>query len=660
MTPENSNIHSEFEARLRFETLIAELSTKFINLPPAEVDQEIEDAQRRVCESLGLDLSSLYQWSAEKPYLFRLTHLYRAMEGPPIPEQVNATDYFPWCQKQILAGKMIVLSSIEKAPPEAARDQEVWRHFGVKASLTFPLIVGNEPPIGALGFDDLKRERPWTDMLIQRLRLIAQIFAGALARKQAELTLRESEERLKLVTDSARAGLWSMSLNTKEIWVNRWMNELFQLPATDTQTYEKFMRVIHPEDREAVHQEIQKASRTDIPLVLEYRIVLADGSIRWIVTRGHRYGRSTDEPGRLMGISFDITETKLLEIQLQERLQEIERLKLRLERENVYLKEESKLLSELPEIVGQSPVMKKVLAQAKQVALTDATVLILGETGTGKELLAQAIHNMSRRKDRLIIKVGCSSLPPSLIENELFGREKGAYTGALTRMIGRFEIADGSTLFLDEIGELPLELQSKLLRVLEEGNFERLGSTKSIHVNVRIIAATNRNLQQEVKEGKFRSDLFYRLNVFPVTLPPLREREEDIPLLIRTFVKEFNQKMGKRIQSIPQKTMDLLRNYSWPGNIRQLRNIIEHAIIISEGEVLQLEMPPDLVPTQSPVRTMREAEYQSILDALKRSGWRIKGPEGAAEILKLNPSTLYGKMKKLGIPFSRSKDRIQT
>ena len=288
----------------------------------------------------------------------------------------------------------------------------------------------------------------------------------------------------------------------------------------------------------------------------------------------------------MMGLSLDITERKQMEEQLKEHLNEIEALKQRLERENIYLREEIKLLVEHTDIVGQSVAMKKVLSQAEQVARTDSTVLLLGETGTGKELLARAIHSMSLRKDRTLVTVNCASLPPTLIESELFGREKGAYTGALTRMTGRFELADGSTLFLDEIGELPLDLQSKLLRVLEQGQFERLGSSRTTKVNVRIIAATNRDIEQEVKDGKFRRDLFYRLNVFPIVIPPLRERPEDIPLLVRAIVKEFQKRMGKEIESIPKKTMQALQSYSWPGNVRELRNLIEHAMILSKGKTL--------------------------------------------------------------------------
>ena len=292
--------------------------------------------------------------------------------------------------------------------------------------------------------------------------------------------------------------------------------------------------------------------------------------------------------------------------------------------------------------------MKKVLTEAEQVAGTDSTVLLLGETGTGKELLARAIHSMSLRKDRPLVTVNCAALPPTLIESELFGREKGAYTGAMTRMTGRFEIADGSTLFLDEIGELPLELQSKLLRVLEEGKFERLGSTKPLHVDVRIIAATNRDIEQEMKDGKFRRDLFYRLNVFPIVIPPLRERPDDIPLLVRAVVNEFQKKMGKEIESIPKKTMEALQSYSWPGNVRELRNLIEHAMILSKGKTLDIHVPNRASSETEAAGNLEDVERKHMVAVLEKTGWRIAGQGGAAEVLGLKRTTLQAKMKKLG------------
>jgi len=353
---------------------------------------------------------------------------------------------------------------------------------------------------------------------------------------------------------------------------------------------------------------------------------------------------------KLLGEIFvNALERRQIRLELEQRLREIEELKQRLENENLYLHQEVKLLADHTEIVRQSLAMKKVLSQAEQVARTNSTVLIQGETGTGKELVARAIHRLSSRKDRLLVTINCASLPPTLIESELFGREKGAYTGALTKMIGRFEIADGSTLFLDEIGEIPLELQGKLLRVLEEGSFERLGSTKTLHVNVRIIAATNRDLGEEVKAGRFRKDLYYRLNVFPIVIPPLRERPEDIPLLVWTFVRMFQERMGKEIATISKKTMEALQSYSWPGNVRELKNVIEHAMILSNDKTLAVRLPrPGSLETDA-TQDLQDMERRHILAVLEKTGWRLSGDGGAAEALGLKRTTLHEKMKKLGI-----------
>jgi transcriptional regulator with GAF, ATPase, and Fis domain len=353
---------------------------------------------------------------------------------------------------------------------------------------------------------------------------------------------------------------------------------------------------------------------------------------------------------QLLGEIFvNALERKQIRLELEQRLREIGELKQRLENENIYLHEEVKLLADHTDIVGQSLAMKKVLSQVEQVARTDSTVLIQGETGTGKELLARAIHRLSSRKDRLLVTVNCASLPPTLIESELFGREKGAYTGAMTKMIGRFEIADGSTLFLDEIGEIPLELQGKLLRVLEEGSFERLGSTNTLHVNVRIIAATNRDLGEEVKTGRFRKDLYYRLNVFPIVIPPLRERPEDIPLLVWAFVEKAQKRIGKEVETISKKTMETLQSYSWPGNVRELNNVIEHAMILSKDKNLRVHLPtPGSLETDA-IQDLQDMERRHIVAVLEKTGWRLSGDGGAAETLGLKRTTLRAKMKKLGI-----------
>lgn len=330
---------------------------------------------------------------------------------------------------------------------------------------------------------------------------------------------------------------------------------------------------------------------------------------------------------------------------------EIRLLKDRFKQENIYLRHA--VHSGQPHgLSSRAPRFISVIKEIAQVSQTNSTVLLLGETGSGKEVLAQAIHDASARKGRPMIKVNCAALPASLIESELFGREKGAFTGALARQPGRFEIADGSTIFLDEIGELPLELQPKLLRVLQEGEFERLGGTKTIRVNARVIAATNRPLAQVVKEGKFREDLFYRLDVFPIQVPPLRERLEDIPMLSWTFVKEFSNSMGKRVDEIAEESMAALREYQWPGNVRELRNVIERAMILGNGPMLHIKLahatlrPAGLTATAG---SLNEAERSIILQAVEQCDWRIRGPNGAAALLDIKPTTLESRIKKLGL-----------
>ena len=340
--------------------------------------------------------------------------------------------------------------------------------------------------------------------------------------------------------------------------------------------------------------------------------------------------------------------------QLKEYLQEIDHLKQKLEIENAFLRNEVEAHREKEEGREISEGMRPVMTQVRQVASTGSTVLIQGETGTGKELVAGNIHRLSQRGKRVMIKVNCAALPIALVESELFGREKGAYTGALSRQIGRFELADGSTLFLDEVAEMPLETQAKLLRVLQEGEFERLGSPRTSKVDVRVITASNRDLAKEVELGRFRRDLYYRLNIFPIRVPPLRERTEDIPQLVWEFVNEFSERMGKKIRRISSHNMDLLKTYSWPGNVRELRNVIEHSVIVSKGDTLELQrMLSDDRHRSKPVE-LAEVEGLHIQAILKMTHGRIKGAGGAAELLGLKPSTLYSRMRKLGITPRRS------
>jgi transcriptional regulator with GAF, ATPase, and Fis domain len=339
-------------------------------------------------------------------------------------------------------------------------------------------------------------------------------------------------------------------------------------------------------------------------------------------------------------------------IEKAELFAEVTALRDRLEAENVYLREEIGTRHEFEELVGESPALRRVLAQIEQVAPTDTTVLIAGETGTGKELVARAIHRLSGRHDGPLVTVNCGAIAPGLVESELFGHEKGAFTGALSRKIGRFELADGGTVFLDEIGDLQLDLQVKLLRVLQEGEITRVGASRSIRVSVRVIAATHRDLHAEVRAGRFRQDLYYRLNVFPIRTPTLRERKEDIPALVRHLVLKYSAKMGKRVETIPRPTLDALTAYSWPGNIRELGNIIERSVIISRGGALELGEWIAGGQREAPAgdaRTLEEVEREYIVRVLIQTGWRVSGPSGAARILGLKPTTLEARMRKLGI-----------
>jgi formate hydrogenlyase transcriptional activator len=339
------------------------------------------------------------------------------------------------------------------------------------------------------------------------------------------------------------------------------------------------------------------------------------------------------------------------EAKLRSALATIEQLKDQLQQENLYLKQEVKVAQNFQTIIGTSQALSRTMRQVEQVAGTSTTVLLLGETGTGKEMLARAIHSQSPRRDRVLVKVNCAALPSTLVESELFGREKGAYTGALTRQVGRFEMADGSTIFLDEVGDLPPEIQIKLRRVLQDGEFERLGSTRPLKTNVRVIAATNRDLAKAIHEGRFREDLYYRLNVFPITVPPLRERSEDIPQLVWAFVQEFASGMGKVIDTIPRVVMERRQRYSWPGNVRELRNVIERAVIMSRGSTLEVGMPQHAGARggEPPIVELEEVERRHIVAILKRTNWRIRGEHGAAQLLGLKATTLEARMQKLGI-----------
>jgi PAS domain S-box-containing protein len=451
-------------------------------------------------------------------------------------------------------------------------------------------------------------------------------------------------------------------LERDDLWTNSRLRSLFGFGPNDVLRLEDVIGRIHPDDRARVVVEVESAQRTGVFFAGEFRVLIPEGGERWVAARG----RAVDESGRdgtrkrRMGVMFDVTERKRAEQDLHAALVEIRRLKEQLEEENLYLKEEISEVKGFEEIVGKSDALKYVLTRVEQVAKTDATVLLQGETGVGKELIARGIHERSSQSAAPYIKVNCATLPEALVESELFGHEKGAFTGADRQRKGRFELADGGTILLDEAGELPPGTQVKLLRVLQEGEFERVGGSDTIKVSVRVIAATNRKLLDEVSAGRFRQDLFYRLNVYPITIPPLRQRREDIPLLVSHYAREIGDRLGKSIHEVPAQVMHEFTGYNWPGNVRELQNVIERAVIISSDGVLRLPEPLVQATTEpvhesgvsnesTRVSSLNEAEREHILRALEATGWRINGLNGAAAMLKLHPSTLRFRMKKLGL-----------
>ena len=643
-----NNALKKLQQSLDLERLLVDISARLISSPLEAIDAEIKKALDQVRNFFQVDTCVLLEVQ-ENRSVVRVSHASYAEGIDEVPGDINLTVLYPWAyEKLVVQGIHLNIFGAEYFPPEADIDRQSYSAMGFRSNLDIPLYSENLVS-HIIIIQNLREEGLWTDEIIPRVRLLGEICVNALIRKKFDLALRASEARLSLAAESAEASLWVLNLDSGHIWTTNNSWDLYGIPQENNLTLQGFLEFVHVDDRDRLSCAVQEATREG-KLLVEYRLLSADGVVHWVVSRGRVQADSCSVPYCLTGTTVDITAHKQMEQRLQAHVREIEELKLRIEKENLYLQEEVKGLVGHGAIVNHSAAMKNVIAKARQVAGTNSTVLILGETGTGKELLARAIHDLSARKSRPLITVNCASLPPTLIEAELFGREKGAYTGAVSRMAGRFELADGSTIFLDEIGELPLELQAKLLRVIEDGIFQRLGSPTPIKVNFRIIAATNRNLFEEVKSGRFRSDLYYRLNVFPIHIPPLRERPEDIPPLVWSLVREFRETMGKSVDHITKPTMTALTAYHWPGNVRELRNVVERAMIISMGSTLEVHLPENVSgPKASHSKALHDTEREQILAILAETKWKIAGEGGAAELLDLKRTTLQSKMKKLGI-----------
>ncbi len=488
-------------------------------------------------------------------------------------------------------------------------------------------------------------------------KMISLLVAGIdqTERREAEEQIRNSERNLRTTLETIPAYVFSALPDGSFDFISQSLVDLTGFSREEV-FGQDWTIAVHPEDRDQTVERWHESLATGEPRENEHRIRQANGEYRWFLARNSAL---RDEKGHIVrwyGVLVDIENQKRTEARLRQALDEIKKLQDQLSRENIVLREEVDRTSMFEEIVGASPALKTVLARIDKVAPTDSIVFITGETGTGKELVARAIHKRSPRASRAFVSVNCAAIPAPLIASELFGHEKGAFTGAHQRRLGRFELAEGGTIFLDEIGELPMETQIALLRVLQDQEFERLGGNQRIRANVRVITATNRDLQAAIEAGSFRSDLFYRLNVFPIQIPPLRERKEDIPILVEYFIQRYASKLGKKIRSASRKAMDLLQSYSWPGNIRELQNVIERSIIVCDTEIFSVDenwlvrasCQPQ--PTSQPLSDVLVTQTKDMIEAaLAESGGRVSGPSGAAAKLGMPASTLESKIKSLKI-----------
>ena len=688
---------AHIDQRLRFERLINRLSATFINLPDNEVNDAIQDALAQTAGFMHADFATLLQRDSATGKLFH-THQWNApgMKLDIDFTNVDIEDITPWLAEKLSLGKPVVIDSSNDFPAEAVEEIEFRNHFGIKSVLWAPFYVKNEIA-GYLVLNTLEQEVVWPRALLGELKLIGEIFVNALMRKRSSEALNDRLcfENMLSSLSASFVNLPDHEVDTKICKALQQIGEyadvdeafLFQFKASTTETgvshswyrsgqvrefnFEadqilelfpwaagKFKHnepvVFSALDELPTDASVERAYLENVGLKASIVIPLMyDNELRGLLFvqsfKERQWQAHFIQQIQLAAqVMFSALRRKATDQKLQSALTHISELKERLQAENVMLQQEIESQSNHDEIVGSSPEMKRVVNQAEQVAPSDSTVLILGETGTGKELVANLVHKLSQRAHKKMIRVNCAALPATLIEAELFGREKGAYTGAASKQIGRFELANGSTIFLDEIGELPLELQAKLLRVLQDGEFERLGSTQTVKVDVRVIAATNRDLSRLVKDGDFREDLYYRLNVFPITVPPLREHRMDIPALVWSIVREYGEIMGKSIDMISKNTMKHLQAYAWPGNVRELRNVIERAMILSHGGTLTMQIDTSDSQQQTG-QTLAEIETDHIRSILAQTNWRIRGEGGAAHILDMNPCTLESRMKKLGI-----------
>lgn len=548
-----------------------------------------------------------------------------------------------------------VIASDISTDPCWTRLRDVALRCGLRSAWSQPILSKDDKVLGTFCIYSSEPRTPTSDdiqliegavhialIAIERGRTQAALVNALEEIKKSQDQLRRDEEEFRLITDAIPHLIVVMQPDGRITYVNRVALDYSGLTLEDVKAETFRTLAFHPEDVERVEKERAEALRKDVPFENEQRFLRKDGKYRWFL---HRYNPLLDDQGNV--VRWYTTGTDI---------EDRKRAEDRVRNENVALREEIERSSMFEEIVGSSNALSAVLGLVAKVAPTDSTVLILGETGTGKELIARAIHRRSKRANRAFIRVNCAAMPRDLIASELFGHERGAFTGALQRRLGRFELADGGTIFLDEVGELPAETQVALLRVLQEREFERIGGSQTVAVDVRVLAATNRNMSNAVAEGIFRQDLYYRLNVFPIQMPPLRDRPDDISLLVEYLIDRYGTKVGKKFRNINKKTLELFQAYDWPGNIRELQNVIERAVILCDGDTFWVEeawlsrVAPKPLSTSVPlVASLVEREREMLEAALREAEGVIGGPRGAATKLGIPRQTLESKIRKLGI-----------
>jgi len=649
------------EERLRFEELTVDILKNLVNSVPPSLDKAVAEALKMICTFFGVDYCALLNVSAHKEQIKVLLSGSTQNQGKLIAG-TDIVPIYPMVYHRVMEQKEPhIFLSLKKPPPLENPGIGTWHLWDSHNFRILPLKIDGRVT-HALGLWMKSNTWKWPPMYTDRLQLLGELFVKTMSYKHDYEYLVQNKKMLDETERIASLGSWRWDLTNGNL---SWSQEVYRIFGVKEQefdgTYQGFLAMIHPDDRQAVEQTVKECLRDPHKKYdIEHRLVRPDGSERIVSERGEVRFSKDGTPTNMFGTVFDITERKQSEIMLQKAFEEISWHRKQLEAENIYLRNEIGISGDFSNIVGTSQPIQHIMFRIKQVAQMNTTVLLTGETGTGKGVFARALHDSSNRKTGPFVQVNCAGLPANLIESELFGREKGAFTGATEKQIGRFELANSGTIFLDEIGELPIELQPKLLRVIESGEFERLGSPRTVRVDVRIVACTNRNLKEQVKKGLFRKDLFYRLNVFPIHIPPLRERREDVPLLVHYYVEKFNKRCNKNITVIPKETMAALQAYRWPGNVRELINVVERAVIVSNNSVLHigdhLEISSfDIHRAESDIEeekqpdNLSDVEREHILSILMKTGWKIEGSGGAAQLLALKPSTLRARMKKLNI-----------